>query len=223
MNTAIANSVVASRLPTRHAARKTSSRHLACKRQEQHDAEVAGYMPLIHKIANQVYRQVNAQVDRDDLVSWGITGLLEAMKRFEPGRGAKLATFAYYRIRGAMLDGIGKVAPLSRKCYRNARAAGDKHAIYREDCEAEQILDPRSALSPQDFAERQQLQSLLETAIGNLPNEQQHLVRQHYFAGETLKQAGKSLGISKSWACRSHAKALNNLRIEMQRTGSLAA
>lgn len=220
MNTAIAISVPATRLPTRAAARKPSSKQRACNKQKQHAAEVAEYMPLVHKIANQVHRRVNGQVDREDLVSWGTTGLLEAMSRFEPGREARLATFAYYRIRGAMLDGIGKVAPLSRKCYRNARAAGDKHAIYREDCEAEEILDPRAAISPADFAERQQLQGILERAIGNLPEDQQHLVRQHYFGGETLMQAGKTLGISKSWACRSHAKALKNLRIEMQRAAA---
>jgi RNA polymerase sigma factor for flagellar operon FliA len=217
MNTAIANSVVASRLPTTRTTRKAPAKHLACKKQKQHDAEVAEYMPLVHKIANQVHRHVNGQADREDLVSWGTTGLLEAMKRFEPGRETRLSTFAYYRIRGAMLDGIGKVAPLSRKCYRNARAAGDMHAIYREDCEAEEIIDPRSAISPEDFAERQQLQSLLESAISNLSEDQQHLVRKHYFAGETLLDAGKTIGISKSWACRSHAKALNNLRVEMQR------
>jgi RNA polymerase sigma factor for flagellar operon FliA len=180
-------------------------------------------MPLVYKIANQVHRHVHGQTDRDDLVSWGTAGLLEAMKRFDPTLGAKLSTFAYYRIRGAMLDGIGKIAPLSRKCYRNARAAGDKHAIYREDCQAEEIIDPRSGVSPEELAEKQQLQALLQGAIANLPEEQQHLVRKHYFAGETLKNAGETLGISKSWACRSHAKAIKNLRIEMDRAISLAA
>ena len=174
-------------------------------------------MPLVFKIANQVHRQVHGQVDHDDLVSWGTTGLLEAMKRFDPNQGAKLSTFAYYRIRGAMLDGIGKVAPLSRKCYRNAREAGDKHAIYRKDCEAEEIIDPRDGVSPEDLAERQQMQSLLENAITRLSKEQQHLVRKHYFGGQTLKTAGEAIGISKSWACRSHAKAIGKLRVELQR------
>jgi RNA polymerase sigma factor for flagellar operon FliA len=180
-------------------------------------------MPLVYKIANQVLRQVNGQADREDLVSWGATGLLEAMKRFDPEQGAKLSTFAYYRIRGAMLDGIGKTAPLSRKCYRNARAAGDKHAIYRDECQAEEIVDPRKGVSPEDLAENQQLQSLLHTAIERLSQEEQHLVREHYFSGATLKDAGQTLGISKSWACRSHARAIRNLRTELNRSISLAA
>ncbi len=180
-------------------------------------------MPLVYKIANQVQRQVNGQADRDDLVSWGTTGLLEAMKRFDPEQGAKLSTFAYYRIRGAMLDGIGKTGPLSRKCYRNARAAGDKHAIYRDECQAEEIIDTRSGVSPEELAENQQMQTLLHGAIDRLSMEEQHLVRKHYFGGETLKKAGQALGISKSWACRSHARAIRNLRIELGQSVLLAA
>ena len=217
MNHATTSSTPSTRLPTRRAARGT------CPAQARVDAEVESYMPLVYKIANQVQRQVRGQAEREDLVSWGTTGLLEAMKRFDPEQGAKLSTFAYYRIRGAMLDGIGKTAPLSRKCYRNARAAGDKHAIYRDDCQAEEIIDPRKGVSPEDLAENQQMRALLHGAIERLSDEEQHLVRKHYFGGETLKKAGQALGISKSWACRSHAKAIRNLRIEINRSICLAA
>lgn len=223
MNTAIATSTLSAHCPTRLAKPQAGNNPRACERKKAHAAEVEAYMPLVYKIANQVQRQVHGQADYEDLVSWGTTGLLEAMKRFDPNQGAKLSTFAYYRIRGAMLDGIGKVAPLSRKCYRNARDAGDKHAIYRKDCQAEEIIDPREGVSPEDFAAQQQLQSLLQEAIARLSAEQQHIVRKHYFSGESLKTAGQALGISKSWACRSHAKAISNLRTELQRSISLAA
>lgn len=220
MNNAIAGSTLSTRLPTRRAKRAARG---TCPIQARVDADVESYMPLVYKIANQVQRQVRGQAEREDLVSWGTTGLLEAMKRFDPEQGAKLSTFAYYRIRGAMLDGIGKTAPLSRKCYRNARAAGDKHAIYRDDCQAEEIIDPRKGVSPEELAENQQMQALLHGAIDRLSDEEQHLVRKHYFGGETLKKAGQALGISKSWACRSHAKAIRNLRIEINRSICLAA
>lgn len=222
MNTAIASSAPSSRFSSQRAKPSLGNRR-GCKRTQERADEVQAYMPLVFKIANQVQRQVHGQADHDDLVSWGTTGLLEAMNRFDPNQGAKLSTFAYYRIRGAMLDGIGKVAPLSRKCYRNAREAGDNHAIYRKDCEAEEIIDPRDGVSPEDLTEQQQMQSLLKDAIARLSEEHQHLVRKHYFGGQTLKTAGQTIGISKSWACRSHAKAISNLRVEMQRAVSLAA
>jgi len=177
---------------------------------------VSEYMPLVYKIAKRVHGQVHAQADMDDLVSWGTMGLLEAMKRFDPDRGIQLSTFAYRRIHGAMIDGIGNVAPLARQCYRNARAAGDPHAIYRRHGETEQIVDPRKRISPSDFTERAQVCNQLEAAISKLSHEQQHLVRQHYFGNQSLMQAGKSLGISKSWASRSHKNALRALRASLQ-------
>ena len=185
--------------------------------------EVASYAPLVNRIAMQIFRRVRGQVEFDDLVSWGTTGLLEAMNRYEPTREARLATFAYHRIRGAMLDGIGNVAPLSRKGYRSAAARGDNHAIYYDDCETDDIVDPRGALSPSDFAEGVQLKEVLALAISNLPSQQQQLVRKHYFDDASHKEAGETNGISKSWACRSHAKALKNLRVEMQKVFSCAA
>ncbi len=223
MNTSSASTTLASRYPTRRALSQSRTRRVNCQVKAKHAAEVESYMPLVQKIASQVSRQVHGHVDMEDLLSWGTTGLLEAMSRFDEGQGAKLSTFAYYRIRGAMLDGIGKVAPLSRKCYRNAREAGDNHAIYRDECQAEQILDPRGGVCPEDFAEKEQLQGLLQDAIEKLSTEQQHLVRKHYFGGESLKKAGQALGISKSWACRSHAKALSNLRAQMQLSFAVAA
>jgi len=216
MNTAIEDSATAAPL----SAPKASAPELSKK---QHDQEVASFMPLVHKIASKVYRHTNGQAALEDLVSWGTMGLLEAMSRFEPSHGARLSTFAYYRIRGAMLDNIGKVAPLSRKCYRQARAAGDHHAIYRNDIETDHIVDQRSGLSPQDFAEQNQMESLLRDAMETLSPEERHLVQSHYFAGETLAHAGKTLGISKSWACRSHANALRNLRRSMNRASACAA
>jgi len=180
-------------------------------------------MPLIRNIALKVMRQTQNQADFDELMAWGTTGLLEAMSRYVEGSDATLGTYAYHRIRGAMLDGIGHIAPLSRKCYRQAARCGDFHAIYLEDCEPEEILDPRHGLSPEDFTSRTELCGVLSKAITNLPTEQQHLVMSHYFQNETLKQAGKTLGISKSWASRAHAHALENLREAMGESVAMAA
>ena len=49
------------------------------------------------------------ELDIDDLVSVGLTGLLDAARRFDPTRGIKFKTMAEHRIRGAMLDEIRAV------------------------------------------------------------------------------------------------------------------
>jgi RNA polymerase sigma factor for flagellar operon FliA len=52
---------------------------------------------------------MGTQIPAEDLEAFGIQGLLEAHSRFDPSRGARFATFAYYRVRGAMLDGVRKM------------------------------------------------------------------------------------------------------------------
>src|SRR5438309_11308233 len=52
----------------------------------------------------------------------GQQGLLEAARRFDEGRGVSFRRFANYRVRGSMLDGIRKSAPLPRRAHARIRA-----------------------------------------------------------------------------------------------------
>lgn len=55
--------------------------------------------------------------ERGELEAWGREGLLDAARRFDPDRGVTFRTFAYYRVRGAMLDGLRKMGSWSRRGY----------------------------------------------------------------------------------------------------------
>src|SRR6185436_11792944 len=58
----------------------------------------------------------------DDLVGYGHKGLIEAADRFDSKQGVTFTTFAYYRIRGAMLDGLRTMGWYSRSDYARYRA-----------------------------------------------------------------------------------------------------
>ncbi len=62
------------------------------------------FIPIIKHLAYKVSKRFEDDNIIDDLISAGIVGLLEAMEKFDAGKGAKLNTFAYLRIRGAMID-----------------------------------------------------------------------------------------------------------------------
>ncbi len=70
------------------------------------DKQVAGYLPLVKRIAYLLMARLPASVDVDDLIQNGLIGLLDAMDRFEDGQGAQFETYAVQRIRGSMLDGL---------------------------------------------------------------------------------------------------------------------
>ncbi len=76
---------------------------------------------LVHSLAARIHRGVPVRVDLDDLVAYGELGLAEAARDFDPERGAQFTTFAYYRIRGAIYDGLSKMSWTSRAYYRRLR------------------------------------------------------------------------------------------------------
>ncbi len=64
------------------------------------------YLPLVNQVANRLSVSLPSMVDRDDLVSYGRIGLLDALKKFDYSRGLKFETYAMWRIKGAMIDGL---------------------------------------------------------------------------------------------------------------------
>ncbi len=62
------------------------------------------YAPLVRYVVSNMNIYVNDQSDYDDLIGWGIEGLIDAIDRFDPDRGVKFKTYAIIRIRGAIYD-----------------------------------------------------------------------------------------------------------------------
>ena len=60
-------------------------------------------------------------IEFDDLVGFGMQGLLEAAQRFDDRHGVAFTTFAYYRVRGAMFDGLRSMGWLPRSEYARVR------------------------------------------------------------------------------------------------------
>lgn len=63
----------------------------------------------------------------------------------------------------------------------------------------------------------QQLAKLLMSALSSLPERERALLQAHYWEGKNLLEAGKELGISKSWASRMHAQAVDRLREALEK------
>lgn len=82
---------------------------------------VEQYMPYVRSIAGKIKKTLPAQVEYEDLVEYGMIGLVEAADRYDPKHGANFITFAYYRIRGAIYDGLRGMGWLSRSEYARAR------------------------------------------------------------------------------------------------------
>ena len=104
------------------------------------------FLPVIKHLAYKMARGFENDNFVDDLVSAGIIGLLEVMEKYDPTRGAKLNTFAYLRIRGAMIDELRsrdwfprsarakarKIQEVTRKLEHEMGRYPDEEAVARE-------------------------------------------------------------------------------------------
>jgi RNA polymerase sigma factor for flagellar operon FliA len=85
------------------------------------DRLILTYAPLVKFVAGRVGASLPAHVDEQDLVSYGLLGLIGAIERFDPDREIKFETFAMARIRGAIIDELRSLDWVPRSVRTRAR------------------------------------------------------------------------------------------------------
>jgi RNA polymerase sigma factor for flagellar operon FliA len=214
---------------------------------------VERHLDVARKVAAMLHPRVREFVEMDELVALASAGLAEAAQRYEPDRGVAFTTFAWYRMQGAMVDGLRKSANLPRRVWAKLialRAAseyleqrgerevgatrqgaapasgGDALAAMKDAMSAIRTMYVTSlealrdrgfdraddGASPDDQLASGRLARALRDALEQLPEKERALLTKHYWEGKNLLEAGAELGISKSWASRLHAQAVEKLR-----------
>ena len=72
------------------------------------------YLPLVRLVAERVHRRLPPGIDVSSLIHSGIVGLLEALQRYDPGRGVAFQTYARYRIQGEIMEYLRSLDWVSR-------------------------------------------------------------------------------------------------------------
>ena len=214
---------------------------------------VEQHLGLVQAIARKVKKSLGARIELDDLVAYGAKGLVEAAERYDARPGVAFTTFAYYRIRGAMFDGLRTMGWYSRADYARYRAeeraneylqsqadraaaagGGASHAsdaaetlstvaqvlsgvaaVHITSLEAAATVADQTFAAPDAGIDTGRLGVRAREAVARLPEKERRLLELYYFEEKTLEEAGAALGLSKSWACRLHARAIDLLRDTM--------
>lgn len=74
------------------------------KSKEIKDQLIVDNIELVKIIAGRLYHSYNSNVEYDDIVSYGILGLIDAIEKFDPEKNVKFETYANFRIRGSIID-----------------------------------------------------------------------------------------------------------------------
>ncbi|MFQ5672367.1 MAG: FliA/WhiG family RNA polymerase sigma factor [Nitrospinales bacterium] len=87
---------------------------------ENSDRVIQEYAPMVKYVANRIALRLPPQVEMDDLISVGVLGLIDAIEKFDPNRGAKFKTYAEFRVRGAILDELRSMDWVPRSIRQKA-------------------------------------------------------------------------------------------------------
>lgn len=85
------------------------------------------YLPLVDYVAGRLLIGLPKNVSRDDLSSYGIMGLIDAIEKFDYERGLQFETYASWRIRGAMIDGLRQGDWVPRSVREKAKKIEDAY------------------------------------------------------------------------------------------------
>lgn len=98
---------------------------------KRREALILKYASLVKCIAEKLAIRLPAHISTDDLVSAGIVGLFEAIENYDPNKGFKFATYASYRIRGAILDELRKMDWIPRSVRKEIQKIEEATMVFQ--------------------------------------------------------------------------------------------
>jgi len=123
-------------------------------RQAVEDRLIVDHLPLVRHIVQKVVGNLRQRQDADDLISAGTLGLVRAARAFDPARHTEFKTYAYIRVRGAVIDELRSRSFSSPSIRRHIRAIRDAHRDHLAETgrlPTDQELADRADLSLQTY------------------------------------------------------------------------
>lgn len=205
---------------------------------------IENYMPLARTIAAQLYSQrADNDVEFEDYRQFAFAGLIEAIGRYDLSSDTKFSTFAGYRIRGAILNGIQKFSERKEQAAFRARVQRervtslcsesetmDRRALFEEMVDLAvglalgYMLEDTGIVRSGDAAiedstykthHMNELRNRLRHIVEVLPEREQLMIRYHYYHHVGFDQIAEMLEISKGRVSQLHKKALKLIKEAM--------
>jgi RNA polymerase sigma factor for flagellar operon FliA len=174
-------------------------------------ADEAEHLEMVRRIAGALVRHLPSHIDKDELISLGYMGLVEAHKRWDRSRGVPFGAFAAMRVRGAMLDYLRQLDPVSRDERARLRTSDEHASVTLVDfaCAASQACDQDAV--DEELVKREQ-RALLFCALGKLNERERLVVKRYFFEEQPLKKVGEELGVTESRVCQIVSQVTARLR-----------
>ena len=127
------------------------------------DRLILTYAPLVKFVAGRLGAGLPANVDEQDLVSYGLLGLIGAIERFDPDREIKFETYAISRIKGAIIDELRSIDWVPRSVRAKARAI--ERAISKLENELRRSPEDAEVAAELEWSEGELTQTLSQISF----------------------------------------------------------
>lgn len=118
------------------------------------EALIVHYVELVKIVAGRLYNSKSRELEYDDLVSFGIIGLIDAIEKFDVEKNVKFETYANIRIRGAIIDQIRSldwIPRSARQKYKDMEEAIETLQSSTEGDITDEMIAERMEISLSEF------------------------------------------------------------------------
>ena len=201
-----------------------------------HDSEIreqliVEYAQLVKLVAGRMNMYLGYNVEYDDLVGYGVFGLIDAIDKFDSGKNVKFETYASLRIRAAMAKieaDSGKVATDDELALELGISMDelsdwqgqmkssnlislDEYTEAGSEVKMESVGNSHFE-EPEDVVEKEELKKKLVQAIDLLTEKERSVIVLYYYEDMTLKEISMTLDVSESRVSQLHTKALSKMK-----------
>jgi RNA polymerase sigma factor FliA len=106
------------------------------------DRLIENNRPLVRGMVKEIIKTLPSYVDVDDVYANGYLGLVEAAEKYDPRYGTSFSTYAYYRIKGAIFDGLRKSSPNTKRLNVKLRFAANANEVLKSFLDDETSRPP---------------------------------------------------------------------------------
>lgn len=176
------------------------------------ESEIDQWRHLVWYVVNRIRPRLPVSVSEEELFSAGLYGLMKACRSYDPDRGAEFKTYAYHRIRGAILDELRRLDFLPRSLRDRARVDGvdapSVLGIPTDEDGNESLAAPLEA----SLVENRDLLEAINTEIDQLPEKMRQVMVLYYSEKLNMREIGVQMRLTESRVSQIHSNAVLRLR-----------
>ncbi|MFM1846720.1 MAG: hypothetical protein RL417_194 [Pseudomonadota bacterium] len=187
---------------------------------------VLTYRIKARKLARSILRKWHARLDLQEVDSIVDLSLCEAVRRYNPTKGASFMTFLFYHMRGNLIRAVTAAAtantlPSGDGEGRNAESTASSNAVIARGINAMEVAEALSSqefVSPDESLLKRQVAHISEAACLRLDPLEREVIMRIFLNEEQLMDIAQSLGYSRCHISRVKKKALETLYHELAPT-----